>query len=389
MTDDTRLMEHVRALAGTIGPRPAASDAEGRAATYVSEQLRALGIEPVREQTFASSTPIGRTTLLLSSLMALGLAAGRGSRLAKAAGGVAAVAGAYSLYRLLQGAPLPLTDVFQAQQSRNLIAHIRPSKRTKQFLFLTANLDSDRRRVSDVQGLPSLRRAAGTGLIGLGALAGINMLVDALLGRQRAGLVQTAAGALSVVAAALLGYDELQPPLAGANGNASGVAVLLGLAEALVEKPLEHTEVVLLFTGAQEASASGLNAYLDRFAPPRSDTWWIDVEMVGAGELAYVAHGGASLFTSFTPGPRITALAHQVTERHPDLRVTPQTLDLMGGALPLVREGYEAIAVAGYAQEGKPGRTAPTPDSITDVDPEVMGRAQQFIGALMLAIDER
>ena len=390
MTDEARLIEHVRALAEVVGPRPPASEAEGRAAEYVAEQLRALGIEPVREQAFASSMPLNRSALLLSSVLALGLVAGRGGRLAKLAGGAATLTGAYSLYRLLQGAPLPFTDMLQAGgQSRNLIAHITPAKRSRQFLFLTANLDSDRARVSHVQGLPFLRRAAASGLIGLGGLAGLGMVVESVVGQRKAGALQTAAAFLSVVSAALLGYDELQPPTIGANGNASGVAVLLGLAQALTEKPLEHTEVVLLFTGAQEASASGLNAYLRQFAPPKNDTWWIDVEMVGAGSLAYVAQGGASVLTSYRPTPRITALAHEVAEKHPELRVSPQTLDVMGAALPLVHAGYEAIAVVGYTEEGVPGRAAPTPDSVSEIDPDVLARAQMFVGALTRAIDER
>lgn len=387
MTSEARLMEHIHALAETIGPRPSASSDESRAVQYVAGQLRALGIEP-REQPFSSSMPVGRTSFMLTALMALGLVGGRGSRTVKLLGGITALGGAYALYRLLQGSPLPFTDIFQPGQSRNLIAHIPPSKRSRQFLFLTANLDSNRARAMHVQGLPSLRRAAGTGLIGLSGLAGLNMLADSLAGRRKSNGAQTAAAFLSVISAALLGYDELQPPTAGANGNASGVAALLGLAEVLTEKPLEHTEVVLLFTGAQEASASGINAYLRQFAPPRSDTWWIDVEMVGAGELAYVAEGGASLFTSYRPGPRITALANQVANRHPDLRVTPQALDLMGGALPLVNAGYEAIAIAGYTEQGVPGSPAQPADGADRVDASLIARAQTYIGALMREIDE-
>ncbi len=386
MTRDARLMDHIRALAETIGPRPAASNAERRAAHYVAEQLRELGVDIIREQSFSSSTPIGRTSLVLTVLQSLALLGGRNSRLAKLAGGAAALSTTYAIYRLLQGSPLPLTEFFTPQQSQNLIAHIPPVKRSRQFLFLTANLDSDRARVTHVQGLPFLRRVAGTGLLGLGALAGLSMVADFFSGRRQTSGVQTAAAFLSAMSSAMLGLDELQPQTAGANGNASGVAVLLGLAEALVEKPLEHTEVVLLFTGAQESSASGINAYLRQFAPPRSDTWWIDVEMVGAGELAYVAHGGASAFTLYRPAPRITALANQVAQEHPELRVTAQSMDLMGDALPLVRGGYEAIAIAGYTEHGVPGRAAPT-DSPEHVDPEVMGRAHAYIGALMRAID--
>jgi hypothetical protein len=101
-----------------------------------------------------------------------------------------------------------------------------------------------------------------------------------------------------------------------------------------------------------------------------------------------VAEGGASLFTSYRPTPRITALASQIAQRHPELRVTPQTLDLMGGALPLVKAGYEAIALAGYSEQGVPGSATRLADSAGQVDAEVMGRAQTFVGALTRAIDE-
>jgi len=48
------LMEHVRALAGEIGPRPAGHPAEAQARQYVRRALARAGIEQVEEMPFGA-----------------------------------------------------------------------------------------------------------------------------------------------------------------------------------------------------------------------------------------------------------------------------------------------------------------------------------------------
>jgi aminopeptidase YwaD len=55
--------QHVQALAADIGPRPAGSDAEAKAAGYIGDQLRSYGYT-VEEQTFQFTSESGRQTSL-------------------------------------------------------------------------------------------------------------------------------------------------------------------------------------------------------------------------------------------------------------------------------------------------------------------------------------
>jgi len=56
-------LQHVKALAVDIGPRPAGSDAETKAARYVGDQLRSYGYT-VEEQTFEFESQLGRLASL-------------------------------------------------------------------------------------------------------------------------------------------------------------------------------------------------------------------------------------------------------------------------------------------------------------------------------------
>src|SRR5690606_35769152 len=120
-----------------------------------------------------------------------------------------------------------------------------------------------------------------------------------------------------------------QPYVEGANDNGSGVAALLALGTQLHAQPLEHTEVTLLFTGCAEAGAVGIESFLENDAPPRSDSTFINLQMVGAGRLGYVTQHGASLVTSYRPSPQITVTAAQVARDNPALRVHGVDLPLV------------------------------------------------------------
>lgn len=47
--------------------------------------------------------------------------------------------------------------------------------------------------------------------------------------------------------------------------------------------PLEHTEVWLAFTGAEEVGSVGMHVLLDRCGEQLRDAYFLDFEMVGRG----------------------------------------------------------------------------------------------------------
>ncbi|PVE29958.1 hypothetical protein DC030_15445, partial [Enterococcus faecalis] len=66
------------------------------------------------------------------------------------------------------------------------------------------------------------------------------------------------------------------------------VAALLGLAAQLKQNPLAHTEVWFAFTSAEEVGCLGMHHLLDEYGHVLNNAYFIDFEMVGRQEIAYV-----------------------------------------------------------------------------------------------------
>ena len=93
--------------------------------------------------------------------------------------------------------------------------------------------------------------AAGPALAALGAAT------------RRRGLA-AAGAALSAVSAAAFEDIARHPVVPGANDNLSGVAVLVALAEAFRERPVEGLRVVLASCGAEEVLQGGIYGFARR-----------------------------------------------------------------------------------------------------------------------------
>jgi hypothetical protein len=114
-------------------------------------------------------------------------------------------------------------------------------------------------------------------------------------------VVQFLASVVLIVYVALLLDVALSPPARGESDNASGVAVVLRLAERLTD--LNHFGVHVLFTGSQKAMAQGMRAFMKvhrkQFAP--RDTIVLNVDDLGGGELRETKKEGPLLTVSSHP----------------------------------------------------------------------------------------
>jgi Iap family predicted aminopeptidase len=81
----------------------------------------------------------------------------------------------------------------------------------------------------------------------------------------------------------------------GANDNASGVAAVLCLAERFAAQPLDHTDVVVAFTGAEEAGMGGMRAFLDAHQLDQARTLVVGLDTVGSGTPIVAQAEGALL----------------------------------------------------------------------------------------------
>lgn len=241
--------------------RPSASAGEREAAEQIAAELRELGAAVRIEEEDVHGTfwwPLGIPA-------AVALAAGL-TRSRWRATIVAAAAAAANVDDLRYG-PRRLRRLLPRRMTANVVAEIGPAD-AERTVLLTAHHDAAHsgwvfhpelfrslaRRFPNLVKLidttpPTMWPAvAGPALVALGALAcrrGVRRLGSAVAGGF-------------ALAMADIGLRRVVP---GANDNLSGVAVLLSVATALRDEPLEGVRVVLLSTGSEESNQEGMVAF--------------------------------------------------------------------------------------------------------------------------------
>ena len=305
-TDDTEreLLALVRALAEQIGPRPSAGAEERMAAAFVIDRLRRAGYSVDLEPFVGLRSASWTYAPIYAALALAGLLGGRWPR-ASAVLGLGA-AGAFLAENLGWPAVARLPGLPRGG-SQNVVARLPlpdgappPTRR----IVITAHLDSTRAALlfhPRISGRLRELFAAGMGVTAAVALGGLLRLVLPAGGAARRGLDRlTAAGGAYLLAplAALLHREAAMPYVAGANDNASGVAVVLAAAERLAARlaarPDRTAEVWVVFTGCAEAGLGGMQHFLAAHAAdlPRGETLFLNVDTVGAGTLTLVNQEG-------------------------------------------------------------------------------------------------
>lgn len=383
-----RLMEHMQVLCKEIGPRPPTSEQERQAAEYVKQQLQAMGYSSVEEQPFKSQNSIGWITVPAAVAGALGVPlAYLGGRLGKALGGLLMIGGAVAFSDAVSTRPPFFQELIARGNSQNVILTIPPAGETKRRVYLVGHLDSQKQRFMSPPDNSALMKPIVTGSFLLGLLGGFSLLADALWGRRRVTLWQGLAGVALALGLVSVLRDEVQPHIEGANDNVTAVSILLSIAELLREQPLQETEIVLLFTGCEEVVCVGMENYLRQFRPSREDTYWIDLEMVGTGELCYVTRHGVDYLNEYCPDPEMVELAERVADRYPELRVTGREILILEEVSNLRRHDYRAICVAGYDEQGYLPNWHRLSDNLENIEPETLSRAAQYTWALLQELD--
>ena len=94
---------------------------------------------------------------------------------------------------------------------------------------------------------------------------------------------------------------ERSPVVPGANDNLSAVAVLVALAEALRERPLQGVRVILASCGAEEVLQGGVYAFCERHLAPldRERTWVLNIDTVGSPGLVLLEGEGPIVMEDF------------------------------------------------------------------------------------------
>lgn len=238
----SQVMEHVHQLAEVIGPRPAATDAEANAADYIEDVFRMRGLDVERQEFDASRTSTW-PLVICHALTALAIALTFWLPIAALVPAVLAAV----LLTLELGARSALGRFMPKGPSQNIIARHVPRQRRGERLkrvVIVAHYDSARSSLAYSPGMVKNIRAL-TLVTRVATYAAPVVIAFAALPFASAWKPWTGVAALvaggAVILPMVIGLHRelLMHATDGANGNASGVAAMIGVMEATVPEPDE------------------------------------------------------------------------------------------------------------------------------------------------------
>jgi len=383
------LREEVDALVAFEG-RLAGTDAERRAARHLVGRLDALGreadVEPVE------AWPRVHLTHALHAL--LGVVASLLSVASPAAGIVIATVAGASTFGDAGGLFFLVRRLTGRRASQNVVSREHGGKRGA--LVLCAHVDAGRTGL--VYSTWVQERMAAVGRFVRRPLAPLEPLlwslilvlaccVLRLLGLEGTVLnvIQFVPTVALVLAVPLLLDIAVSRVVPGANDDASGIATALRLAERFGGR-LEHFDVWVLLTGAQEPFAVGMRRWLRRHRGRlhRTRTVFVNLDEVGSGTVRWTEREG--LLMTIRSHSQLIELCREVAEDSED--------EARGIVNRAASDGYAARS-AGFPAITITGRNAldylPDHHRLTDVaerlDPEALERSYAFVAELIERLD--
>ncbi|MCC7361944.1 MAG: M28 family peptidase [Anaerolineales bacterium] len=389
-------LRHIEHFVTTLGPRGSTTPQERAAHDYCQQTLEGLGYT-VQREAFGSPSSGWHPYALASGLMLLAIAI-----FALFGGGADAQAGA--LAAVVLGALTTACFLLQVTHRDNPLAWFLPVDRSQNVWALAAPSGEVRRRVVVTGHVDSHRTALAmqspalwqifqllTTIVGVANVALVGVFIWGLVTPDP--LPRTLAlwsGALYLLALVFTLQPDSAPYVVGANDNASGAAAVLTLAERLQAEPLAHTAVYLVNTGCEEVGCYGLMDWIRRHADSDApDARYLILDNIaGRGsDVNYVLD--ETVLIPVKSDPDLVALAERVAAAHPALGAKPFHYKGLYSELSIASAlGQKALGLLNFDPVTKmPPHFHTARDNLSNIDPAVLDRSEQFAWALLQALD--
>lgn len=360
----TALQQYVRWVRELerFGHRGSATPHEHRAANYLADELKKLGLTPEIEG-FLGYQSSGMRLLIHVLCAAAGIGLLWVWPLATILLGAVALSSLFIqettrgslLSRLISGAP-----------SANVFARVPAQGKPQRRLLLVAHYDTQR---TGVMWNDSFQRAAcrdsqwiPAAFKGPMTLISVAMLVEIGLGILQAvgslPIVVSMMAALVVfiftAAAAVLLDWSLGPYVPGAGDNGSGVASVLSLGRKWLDEPIPGVELILLFPGCEETGLIGSAAWADRHAAEFNTlpTVFMNVDGVGFGPPKYLVCEVPVVGLHTVPySSWMIESCKQVAQGPDGVEALPQVMPGPTDGLALLVRGLPGITIIGCQED--------------------------------------
>lgn len=384
----SRLLEDVRYLAHVIGPRGTGTSAEAKAADYVSNRLREMGLQPTMHsfRSVPSQNSFPKATSLLA-LLAVVLYPMGGATTRWLAILLSAFSG-WSLWQTIRNSYNPLRLFLPKVSSQNVEARLPANAEKRNIVVLLAHLDTNRCRLVWQSGSVHLLRPMTRITLLIPICMSALFLIGAITEEKLWWWCSFPLAAYQIGTICTLVRDDRLPYSPGAHDNAASVAIALEVAQKVILSPLAHTEVWLIFDGAEETDHAGVLDLLRRHGKTLREAIFIALEGLGSGEVVYLTEQGVCAY--YRPSAEVLALAEAVARENAELKLTPSQMAIEDDVRALRQRGYRALCLAGRdPQTGVLPYWHRPDDTPQFVSPEVMQRAVDILCAIIQKIDQQ
>lgn len=376
--------------------RGAGTDSERRAGVHLAGRLRELGrdvaVEPV------TVWPNWALTHLIHALLAI--AGSVVSVSAPAIGLLLVFVAAVSTLADLTGTAFLVRRLTGRRASQNVVS--REDRGKPGTLVLVAHYDAARAGAlfspRAVERRATLGQRIGRPIAPAAILFWSIVAILICAGLRVAGVesnlltaAQFVPTVLLIISVPLLADVQLSSFVPGAGDNASGVATALRLAERF-GGGLDHLDLWVVFTGAQEGMALGMRAWLKahRAELPPEATVVLNVDRVANGTVRFATREGFVLTSRFHP--QVLGLCQDIARDDEEPRrfgAQPVVSRLTSDAYAARTRGYPATTISCLnSLDYSPGYHQPE-DTAERVEPEALERAFGFTSELIERIDQQ
>lgn len=383
-------MKHLFMLSEQIGPRGATSSNEELAAYYIKEDLKKKGIG-TEIQKFLSPRSYAWVYVFIYFFFLLAFFIFPTSHTMAF---FICLPGLFLFKKELE-ARGSLNRIFARGQSQNIIGKVSSQKYPVKKVVFVAHYDSSRSGLSFHPELVKNFRSAflitfySMGIITLVfSLAAVSVLVNLTRVSLFLWLISFPPALVIIIASLVLIYQEIfGEDTPGANDNGSGVSVLLELAKEIKENPPDFVETWFLFTGAKEAGSLGMVNFLEEFNPDPQNTFFINVDNIGTGDLKYILEEG--MLKKYSSSDKLIKWASLAIQEKPPLKVSGSSYFLFNSdATAALARGYKAITIMAMDEEGFiPNWHWPT-DNISRIEKENLTLARNLAKRTLYKINE-
>ena len=377
-------MDHIYNLSVKIGKRGTATAGEYQARDYIRDAFDRMGIRNSVEQ-FKTVTSFSYPYILIY----LTSVAGAVFLLLHRPVVSIVLTGIGAAAFFLENTSFPLAALLLPKKtSSNVIGYLPAGKRDKNRVIVTAHYDSSR---SGIMFSPKFVKGFRNTFIGLVMSIFSMFILTALYWVTRVVWLKVLVVVLSLdslVTIALLLHRELKGDYTqGANDNASGVGVLLGIAERFNHETLANTELHLVATGAEEAGMAGMISFVKQHQRILNDALIINIDTCGAGEVSYVIEEG--MIKKFAADHGMVALADMLRSKGFENVKSRVFTSMSTDALVPLARGYKAMSIMAFDHEGILPNWHWETDVFENVQPAAVNLAYEFTAELIKAIDAK